>query len=154
MTRREVEVVLDTNTLIAGFFPGASRKIVRAWKRGDVRAVVSAAVLKEYEHIITPLPFRKRERDEVLALVRNRMLTRTVRPSRHLRVVREDPADDKFLECALAGEVKYLISSDMHLKRIGRFESVEIMTPGQFVKRHLGESKTRREGNQYQREEP
>ena len=147
MPRREIEVVLDTNTLIAGFFPGASRKIIQAWKRGDVRAVVSAAVLKEYERIVAPLPFRKRQRDEVLALVRNRMLTRTVRPSRHLRVVRDDPADDKFLECALAGKVKYIVSSDMHLKRIGKFESVEILTPTQFVKRHPGEFRPDRKGN-------
>lgn len=147
MPRREIEVVLDTNTLIAGFFPGASQKIIQAWKRGDVQAVVSAAVLKEYERIVAPLPFRKRQRDEVLALVRNRMLTRTVRPSRHLRVVRDDPADDKFLECALAGKVKYIVSSDMHLKRIGKFESVEILTPTQFVKRHPGEFRPDRKGN-------
>jgi len=134
MPRRKTEVVLDTNTLIAGFFPGASRRIIRAWKRGEIRAVISKSVLDEYEHIIAPLPFRKSARDEVLALARDRQLTRTVRPRRRVNVVRDDPADNKFLECALAGKVKYLVSSDKHLKRVGRFESVEILTPTQFVK--------------------
>jgi len=134
MPRRKQEVVLDTNTLIAGFFPGASRRIIRAWKRGEIRAVISKSVLDEYEHIIAPLPFRKSARDEVLALARDRQLTRTVRPRRRVNVVRDDPADNKFIECALAGKVKYLVSSDKHLKRVGRFESVEILTPTQFVK--------------------
>lgn len=134
MPRRETEAVLDTNTLIASFFPGASRRIVRAWKCGEIRAVVSKSVLDEYEHVIAPLPFRKSARDEVLALACDRQLTRTVRPRRRVNVVRDDPADNKFIECALAGKVKYLVSSDKHLKRVGRFESVEILTPTQFVR--------------------
>jgi predicted nucleic acid-binding protein len=56
-----------------------------------------------------------------------------VNPRRRLRVVERDPSDDKFLECAVAGKARVIISGDKDLLSIGRYRQVRIRTPAQFL---------------------
>ena len=49
-----------------------------------------------------------------------------------VRVVRADPDDDKFIACAVAARVRWLISGDTHLLSIQRYKSIRIVTPQQF----------------------
>ncbi len=44
-----------------------------------------------------------------------------------------DSDDDKFLECALAGKAKILVSGDKHLLGVSGYRSLEIVIPRQFV---------------------
>ena len=52
-------------------------------------------------------------------------------------VIRDDPSDDKFLECALAGEAAFIVSGDKHLLRLSVFEGIEILSPRDFLQRYL-----------------
>ena len=49
-----------------------------------------------------------------------------------IRVVRSDPDDDKFIACAVASRVRWLISGDTHLLSMRRYQSIRIVTPHQF----------------------
>jgi uncharacterized protein len=45
-----------------------------------------------------------------------------------------DPKDDKILECAIAGSATHIVTGDRkHLLPLGRFRSVEIVTPAQLI---------------------
>ena len=46
-------------------------------------------------------------------------------------------SDDKFLEAALAGEASYIISGDKHLLKLFVFQGIQILKPGDLVKRYL-----------------
>jgi predicted nucleic acid-binding protein len=50
-----------------------------------------------------------------------------------LRVVQRDPSDNKFLECAVAGKARVIISGDKDLLSLGRYRQVRIQTPAQFL---------------------
>jgi uncharacterized protein len=56
-----------------------------------------------------------------------------VNPRRRLRVVERDPSDNKFLECAITGKARVIISGDKDLLSIGRYRSVSIQSPAQFL---------------------
>ncbi|MEW6696860.1 MAG: PIN domain-containing protein [Bacillota bacterium] len=56
-----------------------------------------------------------------------------VYPDLNLQVVREDPDDDIFLECALQGRVEVIISGDEHLLKIGSFKGIHILSPVEFL---------------------
>lgn len=44
-----MRIVLDTNVLMSAvFFGGAPLEILRAWQRGTVELLASAAILEEY----------------------------------------------------------------------------------------------------------
>jgi predicted nucleic acid-binding protein len=48
-------------------------------------------------------------------------------------VVREDPDDDRVLECAVAGEADYMVSGDRHLLKLGSYGGIPILTVRQFM---------------------
>jgi predicted nucleic acid-binding protein len=49
------------------------------------------------------------------------------------KAVDEDPADDMILNTAIDGEADYIVSGDRHLRRLGRFKGVRIVSPGAFM---------------------
>lgn len=46
-----------------------------------------------------------------------------------LKVVRDDPDDNKFIECAVAAQAKYIISGGNHLKDIKNYMGITILSP-------------------------
>ena len=49
----------------------------------------------------------------------------------------DDPDDLKFLGCALAGGVRFVVTGDRALLRASGFQGIEVVTPREFVRRHL-----------------
>ena len=48
-------------------------------------------------------------------------------------VVSKDPDDDKFLECAVDGDARYIVSGDLHLLNIGSYQGIQIVNPNAFL---------------------
>jgi putative PIN family toxin of toxin-antitoxin system len=53
------------------------------------------------------------------------------------RRVCDDPDDDKFLACALAGRCRVVVSGDKGLLRVFGYRQIEVLTPRQFVDTYL-----------------
>jgi predicted nucleic acid-binding protein len=49
----------------------------------------------------------------------------------------EDPDDNKFIECAVAGNCKIIISGDKHLSKLAVYHGITILAPGNFVEKYL-----------------
>ena len=58
-----------------------------------------------------------------------------VYPSEKLNVVEEDADDNKILECAVEGEVDYIVTNGKHLLKIGEFRGIRILTPKNFIEK-------------------
>jgi predicted nucleic acid-binding protein len=56
-------------------------------------------------------------------------------PSRRVQVIRDDPSDDMFLECAIEAYADYVISGDRHLRRLKSFQGIEIIPPREYLSR-------------------
>jgi putative ATPase len=50
-----------------------------------------------------------------------------------LKVILDDPADNRYLECAMAGGAGYLVSGDQHLLQLAMYQGIRILTPGAFL---------------------
>lgn len=59
-------------------------------------------------------------------------MAEAVEPTVRLRVCR-DPNDDKFLECAVAGEAEYIISEDQDLLTLKEFQGVKVLSVAEFI---------------------
>ena len=55
-------------------------------------------------------------------------------PTRRIDAVRDDPTDNRILECAIAAGSEYLVTGDRHLLALVQFEDVRIVSPATFVK--------------------
>lgn len=63
-----------------------------------------------------------------LATVRQELeaVAEVVHPRRRITAIKADPDDDKILECAVEANADLIISSDRHLYKLKRFESIQI----------------------------
>ena len=49
----------------------------------------------------------------------------------------EDPDDDKFFACAIAGESKLIISGDKHLLKVSGYQGIKVLKPKEFINQYL-----------------
>lgn len=49
----------------------------------------------------------------------------------------EDPADDKFLACALASDTGIIVSGDKHLLKMSGYRKLKVLRPREFLDRYL-----------------
>ena len=129
-----MRVVIDTSTFIASFWKGRSRTVVELWKTGEITLCASGAILKEYLDIIPRFNRLNKDAGELLSLFKARKNMEMVTPSRRLKVIQEDPADNKFLECAIEARAEYIISADKHLRNLKKHEGVRIVSSNGFLK--------------------
>jgi putative PIN family toxin of toxin-antitoxin system len=130
-----VRVVLDTNTLVSALlFTGISSDLVSLWQDGIITLLLSRDILDEYLRVLSYPKFKLSE-EEIKKLLQEEILpyAEVVKPKRRLRVVQRDPSDNKFLECAIAGKTRVIISGDKDLLSLGRYRRIRIQTPAQFL---------------------
>jgi uncharacterized protein len=133
-----VRVVLDTNAVISALlFSGVSSKLVSLWQNGLITPLLSREVLDEYLRVLSYPIFELSEK-EIKELVQEEILpsAEVVKPKRRLHVIQRDPADNKFLECAVAGKAGVIISGDKDLLSLGRYRKIRIQSPAQFLADH------------------
>jgi len=51
-----------------------------------------------------------------------------------VEVVKEDPDDNRILECALAAGADIIVSGDGHLLGLPAYERIAILTPREFLR--------------------
>src|ERR1039457_210294 len=105
-----MRVVLDTNVLVSALLKrsGNEALALSAALAGQVDLIMSAEVLAEYE-IVLPRPRFRFSPEEVRAtLAALRRTGQLVRPIKATAAA-IDEADNRFLECAEAGNADYLV---------------------------------------------
>lgn len=117
-----MRIVLDTNVFVSGvFFSGPPYQILEAWRDDLIGLAISQEILDEYQRVGEALAarFPGVQLDPILELV---TLKAKAFPSRQLPApLCDDPDDDKFFACALAGKSKIIVSGDKHLLKVSGF---------------------------------
>jgi putative PIN family toxin of toxin-antitoxin system len=124
-------VVLDTNVLVAAVYnPGsASRRIVEACLKGDFTPILSPALRREYEFIVSRAARGRPYLERLQALLENAEL---VVPEQTPRVVPDDPDDDKLVAVALAAGA-VLVSNDAHLLAVSGHGGLQVLRPADLL---------------------
>lgn len=128
-----LKVVLDTNVFIAAYFnrKSASARIIDLCLENKHKLIFSPRLRKELRLILKNVRAEREFREKIRSLFVN---ASKVKPTKKVFTVKEDPEDNKFLECALEGEADYLITSDRHLLELEEFAQTKICKPTQFLK--------------------
>jgi len=131
-----VKVVIDTGVLAESFWDGPSREVIELWKSGEITLCVSRPILREYTAMVAKMGAAVKEKEDFLSLFANNPMVTTAGSARRVDVVREDPADDMFLDCAVEGGADFVLTTDTHLLELESFRGISIAAPGDFVKAH------------------
>jgi len=132
------KVVLDTNVLISSLLKPKSkaRDIYRLVLRGEVELYISVNLISELSRVLE-YPKFKFEKLQKEVFLKNLMKVATVLvdPKLRVNVIKEDPPDNKLLECAVEAKADYLISGDNeHLLPLENFQGIKIINPSEFLK--------------------
>ncbi len=132
-----IRAVLDTNVLVSALIAPAGKpaQIVRQFERFE--PVTSEEILTELERVLHYPRLQRRYKlaeETVEAYVELLRAAHTVvEVLSSVTIVHDDPDDDKFIACALEGEASHIVSGDLHLRSIGQYQSIQIVTPAQFL---------------------
>ncbi len=129
-----MKVVLDTNIFVSGiFWPGASSKILEAWKNERFDLLMSISIHEEIMRVITS--FRKELGLDQISFWNKVLIFETifVLPKEKISIITADPSDNKFLEAAVEGNADYIVSQDKHLLHVKEYHGVPIVTPEGFL---------------------
>ena len=130
--------MLDTNVWVSALiWGGKPAEVVRAAEDRRLRIFISEEIVGEISRV---LEYPKlKEACGGSGLDRAGMMEavlkagRLVRVTRRVSVVAEHPADDKFIECALAARAGYIVSGDRHLLKVARHGAIRIMSVRGFL---------------------
>jgi hypothetical protein len=132
-------IVLDTNVIISALLSpsGPPAEIINHWEADQFEVVTSPPLLGELERALRyprVKKYLKRSPDEVAAFIKRlRRVARVVEPQLALEVIEEDPADNRVLECAVAGEASYIVTGNDHLLKIKKYKEIVILKPAEFL---------------------
>ena len=129
-----MRVILDTNVVISGvFFAGPPYQILKAWREGKLQLITSEEILAEYRRVGETLVLQFPAIDLWPILDMLQANAEVISVASLPEPVCDDPADDKFLACALAGKCKLIVSGDKHLLKVSGFQNIKVFTPREFV---------------------
>ncbi len=129
----DAKVVLDTNVYVSAIgWKGASHEIFNNCINGDLKLFLSADIFDEIKRVLNypKFNFTQMEIEEFLGQILE--IGNLVETEINIEIIRDDPSDNKFLECATTVEADYIISRDPHLLNIKEFKGIKIMSPEVF----------------------
>lgn len=128
-------VVFDTNAMISGLlWKGKPYHCLLLARSRIIQSVYCDPMLAELtEKLREKFKYSENQIQAVAADMRK--YAEKVEISGELKVVRADPDDNKFIECAITGNAEFIISSDHHLLDIGEYRSIKILSPNEFISR-------------------
>lgn len=130
-----MKVVIDTNIFVSSFFGGNPRKIIDLWKNGSISLCLSKDILEEYLDVLERVGLKEEEEiKELLSLFAKGVNIVFTTRTPQIRVVKDDPDDDKFIECAIALKAEVIITGDKALKAMGEYMGIKILTPLEFTR--------------------
>ncbi len=133
-----IRVVVDTNIFISSFFGGNPRRIIDLWKSGQITLCLSRPIVDEYVEVLRRMGLQnERELEELLGLFAHGFHVLFTATTPNLDIVEKDPDDNKFIECAVELNSKFIISGDKALREIGDYMGIKIQSPKQFLDENL-----------------
>ena len=94
----------------------------------DLRVLTSPAIMQEAAKVLR-VKGGWQEAQIVSYLKLLDRIAEIIAPRLTLRVILEDEADNRILECALAGNAHLIVSGDYHLRRLKAFRGIGIVRP-------------------------
>ena len=131
-----MRIVCDTNVLVSAIvYGGRPREVLATLITGRTHGFLSPALAQEFREVLRRPKFGLTEAqvDRICTALRD--LLELVYPQEEALVIKEDPNDNAVLACALEAGADCIVTGDHHLLDLGRYRSIEIVRPSEFLDR-------------------
>lgn len=132
-------VVLDTNTLISGLlWDGNESIVIEKAEKKEIKIFISYQMLEELEGVLKREKFSKRlegkEYTVEKAVAKIALIATLVEPNIDIDIIKEDPDDNRVLECAVSARATVIVSGDSHLLNLNDYAGIQIISTIDFIK--------------------
>ena len=130
------KVILDTNVIISAFLKAESNPalILALGLEGSLTVCLSKKIWQEYQGVLRRKKFRGLDQESIeklLSVLKEQAIW--VLPRISVNILSRDPADNKFLECALESQADYLITGNTRHFPLKKFHGTQIINPRDFI---------------------
>ena len=117
-----MRIVLDTNSLIQSISPKSTyHEVWQSVLTGRNVLCVSNEILEEYAEILNRLAGKKTA-DLVLNSIIECKNVVFLTPYYHFNLITADPDDNKFVDCAIQANARYIVTNDHHYDVLRQIE--------------------------------
>ena len=136
-------VVLDTNVLVSAVLVpnGLPARILAMVYDGTLQLIFSPATITEFVRVFSYPRLKKRLEKQGIALVDLdefiaglASFSTIVLGEMQIDAIPDHPSDNMFLNCAVEGEAKFIVSGDHHLLNLQEYQGIRIVSPSSFLK--------------------
>ena len=131
-----IRVVLDTNVLVSALlFETTLSRVIDLWQGGAIVPVISKDTFQELQTVLAYPKFSLTP-NETRAILEQEILPffEVIDVVEEVKGICNDPADDKFISCALSASAGYIVSGDKAFIDLKQYKSVKIIKPSEFLK--------------------
>ena len=133
-----LNVTLDTSVYVGALNSGGfGSRLFNLAQTGVIRIDISDAILDETIRVLRDKfgwdGYRLHD-----ARLRMASFTNRVTPAQTLDVIKEDPPDNRILECAVEAGSDYIVTWDKDLLRLGSYGNIRIIRAADFLQREVG----------------
>jgi putative PIN family toxin of toxin-antitoxin system len=128
-----LRIVLDTNVYISAAILGrVCEEIVQTCRFSDLEVFISQDIIGELKDKMSKKFLWQDEQTNVF-LESILEFCEVVRPDEEIHHIKDDPDDDRILECAVMTKCNFIISGDKHLLKLKSYKSIKILNPADFL---------------------
>ena len=129
-----LSATVDANILVSGLaYPrGKPFQLLKRALEGEVNLTVSQPIIDEVLDVLS-LKFGYPPGDIAEAKALIGQAARIVAPTVELDVIKDDPDDNRVLECAVSAGADYIVTGDADLLRLGRYDAIRILKVADFL---------------------
>jgi putative PIN family toxin of toxin-antitoxin system len=132
-----LRVVIDTNILVSAALSaqGAPARIFELILERKTINYTSKPILEEIYRVFARPKFTSLIAQEDIVNLLKKYIESSVIivPTQRINVIKDDPQDNRFLECALEAGAEYLVTGDRHILKLSSHKSVKIICAKDFL---------------------
>ena len=128
-----MKIVLDTNVYISAAILGrVCEEIVQTCRFSNLEVFISKDIMDEIKDKLSH-KFLWQD-DQVNVFLESIMeFCQMVKVNEKISYIKDDPDDDKILECAVSADCDFIISGDKHLLKLKSYKKIKILNPADFL---------------------
>lgn len=150
------KVVLDTNIVVSAAISedGNPANVFELLILEEITNYTTEQIVEEITKVMArPKITQKLSLVEVGFIIENfERFSKKIKTDEIINEVKDDPEDNKFLECAVAASADYIITGDEHLLKIKEFRGIKILSPADFIR--MSENNQKNTNNKQINQEP
>ena len=125
-----MKVTVDTNFLISAtqWDYSVAHKLLKKFIISNAELFTTQEILDETAEVLErDFKFSKNEARKIIEKIL--LFVELIEPTQKVNVIKDDPDDNKIIECAIESSSDFIITYDRHLLKIGKYKDVKIVKP-------------------------